>query len=213
MTDAGAFLSRLVTALDQAGIPHMLAGSFASSVHGAPRATRDLDLLIDPTPQSLDRLLDLLAGEDFYLDENLARAELRHLGQFNVIDRPSGWKADLIYRKARAFSRAEFERRIGVALLGVPVFVATAEDTILAKLEWAKLGQSDQQIRDVRGLSAYLAAAATPLRSNRAMASSVVITRAKIGNTRSMKKSTVACSREVHTSLSKIRLKSLSRAE
>jgi len=32
------------------------------------------------------------------------------------------------------------------------VFVATAEDSILAKLEWAKLGDSERQIRDVSGI-------------------------------------------------------------
>jgi hypothetical protein len=35
-------------------------------------------------------------------------------------------------------------------VLGVPVFVATAEDTVLAKLEWAKLGESERQLRDVQ---------------------------------------------------------------
>lgn len=44
MSDAAAFLARVVGALYQAGVPHMLAGSFASSMHGAPRATRDVDL-------------------------------------------------------------------------------------------------------------------------------------------------------------------------
>jgi hypothetical protein len=37
-------------------------------------------------------------------------------------------------------------------VLGVSVFVATAEDTILAKLEWAQLGESERQLRDVRAL-------------------------------------------------------------
>lgn len=37
-------------------------------------------------------------------------------------------------------------------LLNVPVFVASAEDTILTKLSWAKLGASEQQLRDVRGI-------------------------------------------------------------
>lgn len=150
--DVTPFLSRLVGALDQAGVPSMLAGSFASSMHGAPRATRDIDLVIDPTSDSLDSLVDRLAREDFYLDPDVAKAEFRRRGQFNVIDPATAWKADLIYRKARAFSNAEFERRTPVTLLGTSLFVATAEDTILAKLEWAKLGQSEQQLNDVRGI-------------------------------------------------------------
>jgi hypothetical protein len=55
----------------------------------------------------------------------------------------SGWKADLILRKERPFSRSEFERRQPAQIAGVAVFVATAEDTIVAKLEWARAGESD----------------------------------------------------------------------
>ena len=64
----------------------------------------------------------------------------------------SGWKADLILRKERPFSRAEFERRQPADIAGVPVYVATAEDTIVAKLEWARAGESERQLRDVIGI-------------------------------------------------------------
>ncbi|HUQ64455.1 MAG TPA: hypothetical protein VM121_11935 [Acidimicrobiales bacterium] len=35
---------------------------------------------------------------------------------------------------------------------GVRVHMATAEDTILAKLEWARLGGSNRRLRDVAGI-------------------------------------------------------------
>jgi hypothetical protein len=130
----------------------MLAGSFASSLHGAPRSTHDIDVVIDPTFESLDRFLSLLSGEDLYLDADVARDEFKRRGQFNVIDGRTGWKADLIFRKARPFSRAELERRGEATVLGVRAFVASAEDTILAKLEWAKFAESERQLRDVRGI-------------------------------------------------------------
>lgn len=152
MSGPSEFLSRLVTELDRAGIPHMLAGSFASSLHGSPRATQDIDIVIDPSFDSLDRLLASLADGELYLDTDVARDEFRRRGQFNVIDGQTGWKADLIFRKARLFSRAELERRSAASVLGVAVFVASAEDTVLAKLEWAKLGESERQLRDVRGI-------------------------------------------------------------
>jgi hypothetical protein len=73
-------------------------------------------------------------------------------GLFNVVDLASGWKIDLILRRDRAFSRCEFERRQRARILDADVFVATAEDTILAKLEWARLGESERQLRDVVGV-------------------------------------------------------------
>jgi hypothetical protein len=55
----------------------------------------------------------------------------------------------LIIRKSRAFSRQEFERRQLVSIEGLRLFFATAEDVVIAKLEWAKLAQSQRQIEDV----------------------------------------------------------------
>lgn len=64
----------------------------------------------------------------------------------------TGWKVDLIICKARPFSIEELRRREAVELFGIRVFLATAEDSILAKLEWAKLGDSERQLRDVAGI-------------------------------------------------------------
>ena len=150
MSGAETFLARVVGALERAGIPYMLAGSFASSHHGAPRATQDIDIVVDPTFESLDRFLATLTGDDVYLDAEVARDELKRRGQFNIIDGASAWKVDVIYRKGRPFSREEMSRRVPAIVLGVSVFVATAEDTVLAKLEWARLGESERQLRDVR---------------------------------------------------------------
>jgi hypothetical protein len=152
VSGAESFLARVATALEGAGIPYMLAGSFASSYHGAPRATQDIDIIVDPTFDSLDRFLAALQGEDIYLDADIAREEFRRRGQFNVIDGATAWKVDVIFRKARAFSVAEMSRRVPAVVLGVAVFVATAEDTVLAKLEWAKLCESERQRRDVLAL-------------------------------------------------------------
>jgi len=149
---AAEFLSRLITMLDAAGIPHMLAGSFASAYHGTPRATQDIDVVIDPTPASLESFVAQLTAAGYYVDADRARAALEPRRQFNVIDSGSGWKADLIVRKSRPFSREEFKRRSPATVLGVDVFMATAEDTILAKLEWAALTDSERQLADVTGI-------------------------------------------------------------
>ncbi len=152
MSGAETFLARVVTALETSGIPYMLAGSFASSHHGAPRATQDIDIVVDPTFDSLDQFLDGLKGDDVYFDRDVARDELKRRGQFNVIDGSTAWKVDIIFRKPRPFSKEELSRRAPAVILGVRVLVATAEDTVLAKLEWAKLGESERQLRDVQAL-------------------------------------------------------------
>jgi hypothetical protein len=152
VSEAARLLDRIVRALDAAAVPHMLAGSYASGMHGMPRSTQDIDIVIDPTFDSLEKFLHALKGDDVYFDPDVAREEFKRRSQFNVVDNATFWKADLIFRKARSFSQSELDRRIRATVLGVNVFVASAEDTVLAKLEWAKLGESERQLRDVRGI-------------------------------------------------------------
>jgi len=71
---------------------------------------------------------------------------------FNVIDMDSGWKIDFIMRKSRPFSTGEFGRRKQADLFGATLYVASAEDVILSKLEWAKLSESERQLHDVAGI-------------------------------------------------------------
>jgi hypothetical protein len=149
---AEAVLRRVVEALEQAGIPFMLTGSFAGAYHGVPRATQDIDLVVDPTSEQLSLLIRALPSSAYYVDEAAALDALRERGQFNVIDLDSGWKVDLMIRKWRPFSEQEFARRIRVSFQTIPVSVATVEDLIVAKLEWAKLGESRRQIDDVTSL-------------------------------------------------------------
>lgn len=143
----GELLAEIVRALDAAGIPHMVAGSLASTHHGEPRSTQDIDLVIDPSPAALAGFVASLDRARFYLGD--ANGALERRDQFNVIDTATGWKVDLIIRKDRPFSRSEFARRQPVTMAGVATAVASAEDTILAKLEWARAGGSDRQRRDV----------------------------------------------------------------
>ena len=148
-------LARVTRLLVDLGIPYMITGSLASSFHGRPRTTHDADIVIDPGPEALDRLVAELSAAHLYVDLTVARDALRHRRQFNVIDAASAFKLDLIVRKDRAFSREEFGRRLAADLAGTPVALATAEDTVLSKLEWAKKGGgSDRQLADVAGIIA-----------------------------------------------------------
>lgn len=141
------FLAAIVQRLQAAGIPFMVTGSHCSSYYGQPRATNDLDLVIEPTPAQLDLFLTAL-GEGYYVSPEAAREALARRSMFNVIDFASGWKADLIIRKDRPFSVEEFRRRQVQSLRGCQVPIVSAEDVILAKLEWDQLTPSERQVQD-----------------------------------------------------------------
>ncbi len=145
-------LAWIVGELERRGIAYMLAGSIASSFHGSPRTTHDIDVVISPNRADLDAFVRGLDPERQYVSEIAVDEAWHRRGMFNVVDYASGWKIDLILCKERAFSRMEFDRRIRVDLAGLGVWMATAEDTIIAKLERARTGESDRQLRDVEGI-------------------------------------------------------------
>lgn len=145
-------LSRVVASLDRAGIPYMVTGSVAGAFHGLPRATQDVDIVIAATADQVRTLVRLLPQSDYYRSESAALEAQRASSQFNVIDLATGWKIDFIQRKDRPFSREEFSRRRVVEVHGVMLAIATAEDVVVAKLEWARMGGSIRQIEDVAGL-------------------------------------------------------------
>jgi hypothetical protein len=126
-----------------------VSGSFASAYYGAPRSTQDIDLVIEADPAQLRTFIQNLPTGGYYADLDAALAAHQRQSLFNVIDLATGWKVDLIIRKSRAFSQEEFSRRQRVTLQGLPLFVASAEDIVIAKLEWSKLAQSQRQIEDV----------------------------------------------------------------
>jgi hypothetical protein len=146
----GSLLRRLVDAFDEVGIPYMIAGSFASGLHGAPRPTLDVDIVVDPSGATLERFVASLDPQLYYADIDAARSAFRTRGMFNVIDMTTGWKVDVIIRKHRPFSVEELSRRRLAQIAGVAVYVASPEDTVIAKLEWSKAGGgSERQRRDV----------------------------------------------------------------
>jgi hypothetical protein len=149
---AAELLKRVADLLDAAGVPYMLTGSFASAIFGALRTTQDIDIVIDPKLGSLERFLSSLPQDSYYVSREAAREAYGGEGMFNLVDFATGWKVDLIIRKRRPFSEEEFARRRLADVLGARLFVASPEDVVVAKLEWAKLGESERQLRDVAGI-------------------------------------------------------------
>ncbi|HEX3533582.1 MAG TPA: hypothetical protein VHT23_05135 [Gemmatimonadaceae bacterium] len=143
---------KLRAALDATEIPYFVTGSFASSAHGVPRSTNDIDIIIAPTPTQLNALMDRFSDPEYYSDREDALEALERRSQFNVIDNETLWKIDFIVSKDSPFDRARFQRRRTTEIAGVNVSAATPEDVVIAKLLWSKLGESERQINDAAGV-------------------------------------------------------------
>ena len=152
MESQEVFLEGLIEKLNRQDIPYMLSGSVSSSLHGNPRATKDVDIVIAPTEEQILNFANVL-GKRYYVNLDAVRYAFAHNSMFNVIDNESGWKADFIIRKDRPFSHREFERKCTAKIKKLDVWVTSREDTILSKLEWAKNSHSEQQFRDALGVA------------------------------------------------------------
>jgi hypothetical protein len=143
---------RITSALDRAGIQYMLSGSFAAAYYGAARSTQDIDFVIHATPEQLQLLISTLPTSEYYADLDSALLAHQRQSMFNLIDLSTGWKIDFIIRKSRPYSLEEFRRRMRITLHDVPLFITTAEDSVVSKLEWAKLAESSRQVEDVAAI-------------------------------------------------------------
>ncbi|HVI10662.1 MAG TPA: hypothetical protein VND65_20400, partial [Candidatus Binatia bacterium] len=104
-------LARLIPALERAQVPYMFTGSVASSAHGSPRSTRDLDIVIAPTRSQLRALIAEFPSSQYYADEQQAMDALSSRSQFNVIDHETGWKVDFIIAEDSEYGRLAMTRR------------------------------------------------------------------------------------------------------
>jgi hypothetical protein len=148
-----------VSVLDELGIRYYAGGSVASSIHGVPRYTKDVDLVADLAPEQTDSLVTKL-NKDFYADAGQMRDALRFGRSFNAIHFATGFKIDVFPLRKDAFHEGEMarsEKRVWEvdSTDSVELKVASAEDTILEKLIWYQRGGqvSDQQWSDVLGVA------------------------------------------------------------
>ncbi len=151
MHDELSVLKLAVNRLESAGIAYMVTGSVALSVYAQPRMTRDVDLVVELCPADAGRLV-LLFGGEFDCDVDRIRAAIERQGMFNLIHTTAVVKLDFIVRKDSAYREEEFRRRRVSEIDGVRMWVVSAEDLVLSKLDWARTSRSEVQLRDVRHL-------------------------------------------------------------
>ena len=156
LTEQIAVTLQVTEALQDLGVPYAIGGSFASALYGVMRATMDADLVAALRPEHAEPLARML-GDAFYADVEAMRDAILRRSSFNVIHLTSMFKVDVFVAKSNPFDRAQLARRQLYKLSEDPdrsAYVASAEDTILSKLAWYRMGGelSERQWRDVLGI-------------------------------------------------------------
>ena len=145
----GAVLGRL-------DISYVVGGSLASSVHGEPRSTNDIDVVAALTVDHVEVLVGALHPE-YYVSETAVRDAIWSASSFNAIHFATAVKVDVFVAGDDPFEAERLRSRQLVRLADDPaarIFVDVAEHVILRKLEWFRRGGelSERQWRDVLGV-------------------------------------------------------------
>jgi hypothetical protein len=147
---------RVIDALEGLSIDYHLGGSFASTIHGIPRQTADVDIVVDLETTSGRGLVEAL-GADFYIDQHAVNEAVSRRSSFNAIHLATGFKVDFFVMGRQQYDRVELQRSIREQIVADPPTwapVKSAEDVILRKLQWYDEGGrvSERQWRDVLGV-------------------------------------------------------------
>lgn len=146
-------LRPVLAELERLRVRYYIGGSIASSLHGAGRSTLDVDLAAELEEPAALKLIAALSG-DYYVSLAAAREPVRRRSCFNLLHLATSFKVDIFVSRGRDFDRSAQARAI-TEMLGdtepLSTRIASAEDCILAKLEWYRLGDevSERQWHDV----------------------------------------------------------------
>jgi hypothetical protein len=148
--------ARVTSVLETLNVPYFIGGSLASTLYGMVRSTQDSDIVAELRNEHVQPFIGALQ-DDFYIDDEMIGDAITHQSSFNIIHRESFFKVDVFIPSKRAFTMSQFSRARREILSTDPeiqAMVSTAEDSLLAKLEWYRKGGevSEQQWRDVLGI-------------------------------------------------------------
>lgn len=150
-------LAPVAEALESLGVAYYVGGSLASSAHGVPRASLDVDLMAELRPEHVTSLCQRLQ-DAYYLDPDRVGDAVARKRSFNLIHLATMLKVDVFVSRGRPFDREALARvrheRLGDAEAGRLFALVSAEDIVLLKLEWFRLGgeTSERQWTDVLGV-------------------------------------------------------------
>ncbi|MBI2377443.1 MAG: hypothetical protein HYV07_25810 [Deltaproteobacteria bacterium] len=150
-------VAEIASVLDSLGVVYVIAGSVASSLHGIPRATQDVDLVAALRYPHVKPFAAALEGR-FYVDEDSVRSAVLRRSSFNVIHLETMFKADIFVSSDDPWIESELSRfrpeSIDLSDRSAVVRFASAEDVLLHKLVWFRLGNevSERQWKDIVGV-------------------------------------------------------------
>ncbi len=127
-------LIKVLALLNENQIDYMITGSLVSSIQGEPRATHDVDIVVNITNTAVPALTKAFQLPDYYISELAIKEAIQHKSMFNLLDTVEGDKADFWILTDEPFDQSRFTRKKEENIMGLSMKISTPEDTILMKL-------------------------------------------------------------------------------
>jgi hypothetical protein len=147
---------RVTAVLEKLDIPYVIGGSLASTLHGMIRTTQDSDIITAMRQEHIQPFVLSLQNE-FFIDEEMIIDAVQRNSSFNILHRDTMFKVDIFIPYPRPFQQSQLsraQRQTFELETEMSANFASAEDTILSKLEWYRMGgeTSERQWRDILGI-------------------------------------------------------------
>ena len=146
-----AELLKIITSfLKKNRIPYMITGAWSAIFYGRPRASHDLDFVVELHQKDVKRAIGIFKKlpQTFFMQPDAILEAIDQKSMFNIIHLPTALKFDFWILGDDQFDKSRFKRRMKVKILNQLMEMASAEDTIIQKLRWYKMGKIEKHLVD-----------------------------------------------------------------
>ena len=149
-TDQSELLKSITSFLERNKIPYMITGAWSVIYYARPRASHDIDFIVELKKEEIPTVLRAFEklSSEYLIQSGSIKEAIEKKDMFSIIHLPTTLKLDFWLLKSDAFDKSRFARRKKVNLLGQYMSIATAEDTILKKLDWYRYSKIEKHLID-----------------------------------------------------------------
>lgn len=149
-SDQGTLLKEITSFLGKNKIPYMITGAWSAIFYGRPRASHDIDFVVEIHKENTRRVIEVFRKlpSEFLVQPRQIKSAVLGKSMFNILHLPSVLKLDFWILQDDTFNKSRFARRKKEKILGQYMYIASPEDTILKKLLWYKESKIEKHFID-----------------------------------------------------------------
>jgi hypothetical protein len=141
----------VIATLEELAVPYMLVGSFSSNFYGIPRSTKDADFVVALGDTTIRTVADRL-GPGFALDPQMSFETVTGTYRYILTAVGLAFTIEIFQLSDDPHDQERFRRRTRVSTPQGDAYLPTAEDVVVTKLRWSRLGKRTKDIDDVRSV-------------------------------------------------------------